>query len=110
VLYPHRPTPEAVFEILTRHRPTIFFGVPTLYAGMLAAKEAERRWDLSSLRLCVSAGEALPDEIYARWRSASASRSSTASAPPRSCTSSCPIVPAPRGPAQPACRFRDTRP
>jgi benzoate-CoA ligase len=68
VLYPHRPTPEAVFEILTRHRPTIFFGVPTLYAGMLAAKEAERRWDLSSLRLCVSAGEALPDEIYARWK------------------------------------------
>ena len=68
VLYPHRPTPEAAFEVITRHRPTLFFGVPTLYAGMLAVKEAERRFDLSSLRLCVSAGEALPAEIYARWR------------------------------------------
>ncbi len=68
VLYPHRPTPEGVFEVLARHRPTIFFGVPTLYAGMLAVKEAERRFDLSSLRLCVSAGEALPEEIYTRWR------------------------------------------
>jgi benzoate-CoA ligase len=68
VLYPHRPTPEGVFEVLTRQRPTIFFGVPTLYAGMLAVKEAERRFDLSSLRVCVSAGEALPEEIYTRWR------------------------------------------
>jgi benzoate-CoA ligase len=67
VLFPHRPTPEAVFEVLTRHRPTLFFGVPTLYAGMLAVKDAERRFDLSSLRLCVSAGEALPEEIYRRW-------------------------------------------
>jgi benzoate-CoA ligase family protein len=68
VLYPHRPTPESVFEILTRHRPTIFFGIPTLYAAMLAVKEAEQRFDLSALRLCVSAGEALPDELYKRWR------------------------------------------
>src|SRR5262245_25137381 len=68
VLYPHRPTPESVFEVLARHRPTLFFGVPTLYAAMLAVKEAERRFDLSSLRLCVSAGEALPEEIYQRWR------------------------------------------
>ena len=68
VLYPHRPTPEATFEVLSRHRPTLFFGVPTLYAGMLAVKEAERRFDLSSLRLCVSAGEALPSELYERWR------------------------------------------
>jgi benzoate-CoA ligase family protein len=68
VLYPGRPTPESVFEILHTHRPTLFFGVPTLYAGMLAVKEAEKRWDLSALRLCVSAGESLPDEIYKRWR------------------------------------------
>ncbi|HXG05270.1 MAG TPA: benzoate-CoA ligase family protein [Candidatus Binatia bacterium] len=67
VLFPHRPTAEGVFEVLTRHRPTLFFGVPTLYAGMLAVKDAERRFDLSSLRLCVSAGEALPEEIYRRW-------------------------------------------
>ena len=68
ILYPHRPTPDAVFEILARERPTIFFGVPTLYAGMLAVKDAHTRWDLGSLRLCVSAGEALPDEIYSRWK------------------------------------------
>ena len=68
VLYPHRPTPDVVFELLTRHRPTIFFGVPTLYAAMLAAKDAERRFDLSSLRLCVSAGEALPADLYRRWQ------------------------------------------
>lgn len=67
-LFPHRPTPETVFEILTRYRPTLFFGVPTLYAAMLNVKEAERRYDLSSLRLCVSAGEALPEELYHRWR------------------------------------------
>jgi len=66
VLYPHRPAPEAVFEILSRRRPTIFFGVPTLYAAMLAVKKVDH--DLSSLRLCVSAGEALPEEIYNRWR------------------------------------------
>src|SRR5499433_2790822 len=68
VLYPHRPTPDAVFEIIARHRPTLFFGIPTLYAAMLAIKEAEKRWDVSSLRLCVSAGEALPEELYNRWR------------------------------------------
>jgi benzoate-CoA ligase len=68
VLSAHRPMPEGVFEILARQRPTIFFGVPTLYAGMLAVKDADQRFDLSSLRLCVSAGEALPDEIYTRWR------------------------------------------
>jgi len=68
VLYPHRPLPEAMFEVIHRHRPTIFFGVPTLYAAMLQIKEAEKRYDLSSLRCCVSAGEALPEEIFKRWR------------------------------------------
>ena len=68
VLYPHRPLPEAMFELIHRHRPTLFFGVPTLYAAMLQVKEAEKRYDLSCLRLCVSAGEALPEELYRRWR------------------------------------------
>ena len=68
VLSPGRPTPEGVFDLLTRHRPTLFFGVPTLYAAMLALKDAEQQFDLSSLRLCVSAGEALPEELYTRWR------------------------------------------
>ena len=68
ILYPHRPTPDSVFELLEPSSATLFFGVPTLYAAMLAAKDAEQRYDLSSLRLCVSAGEALPDELYKRWR------------------------------------------
>jgi benzoate-CoA ligase len=68
VLYPNRPLPETMFELIARYRPTLFFGVPTLYAAMLAVKEAERRFDTSSLRLCVSAGEALPEELYTRWR------------------------------------------
>ncbi len=67
VLSPARPTPEAAFEVISRQRPTLFFAVPTLYAGMLAVKDAETRFDLSSLRLCVSAGEALPEELYRRW-------------------------------------------
>ena len=68
MLYPQRPTPEGVFEAITRYRPTLFFGIPTLVAAMLAVKDAEKRFDASSLRLCVSAGEALPEELYNRWR------------------------------------------
>jgi len=68
ILYAPRPTPDAVFDVIARHRPTLFFGVPTLYAGMLALSDAGGRRDLSSLRLCVSAGEALPADLYARWR------------------------------------------
>jgi benzoate-CoA ligase len=60
--------PEAMFELIHRHKPTLFFGVPTLYAAMLQVKEAEKRYDLSSLRFCISAGEALPEELYKRWR------------------------------------------
>ena len=62
------PTPDAMFELIQRHRPTLFFGIPTLYAAMLQVKEAEKRYDLSCLRLCVSAGEALPEELYRRWQ------------------------------------------
>src|ERR671925_243823 len=68
LLYPGRPLPETMFEIISRDKPTIFFGVPTLYAAMLAVRDAEARYDLSSLRLCVSAGEALPPELFRRWK------------------------------------------
>ena len=68
ILYPGRPLPETMFEIIARERPTIFFGVPTLYAAMLAVRDAETTYDLSSLRLCVSAGEALPPELFRRWK------------------------------------------
>jgi 4-hydroxybenzoate-CoA ligase len=70
VLLPQRPTPEAVFEVMRRHQPTIFFGVPTLYASLLARKEMTRGAGSPRLRLCVSAGEALPGQLGERWRDA----------------------------------------
>ncbi len=63
VLLPERPTPEAVFRIFKQHQPTVFFGVPTLYASMLAHPGATREASSERLRLCVSAGEALPAEV-----------------------------------------------
>ena len=68
VVEAQRPTPELVLEILTTHEPTIFFGVPTLYAGLLAASTDEDGPRLASLRLCVSAGEALPEDVGNRWQ------------------------------------------
>jgi benzoate-CoA ligase family protein len=67
VLYPGRPTPEAVFEQVKRHRPTLFFGVPTAYAQMLAALDRGVSADFSSVRACASAGEALPESLFSRW-------------------------------------------
>jgi benzoate-CoA ligase family protein len=67
VLFDGRPTPEVIFDIIEGFRPTLYFGVPTLYAAMLRAL-GERGRDLSSLRACVSAGEALPAEICRRWQ------------------------------------------
>jgi len=66
VLMAERPTPAAVAKRLVEHRPTIFYGVPTLYAAMLASTELPAK-DRINLRLCVSAGEALPENIGNRW-------------------------------------------
>jgi benzoate-CoA ligase family protein len=66
VLLDARPTAQNTLETIERFRPTVYFGVPTLYAAQLAALESARP-DLSSLRLCVSAGEPLPAEIFRRW-------------------------------------------
>ena len=68
VLLPGRPTPQAVFDVLKHHNPTIFFGVPTLYAAMLAHPDAGPAISSKKLRACVSAGEALPEEIGNRWK------------------------------------------
>ena len=67
VLLDGRPTPESTFETIEEFKPTLFFGVPTLYAAQLNAL-GKRKPDVSSVRLCVSAGEALPAEIFRRWR------------------------------------------
>jgi 4-hydroxybenzoate-CoA ligase len=68
VLWPHRPTPESVFAIMRAHRPTVFFGVPTQYTALLGHTEIGRGAGSDRLRLCVSAGEALPAHIGERWR------------------------------------------
>jgi benzoate-CoA ligase len=67
VLYPGRPEPARVFEIIARERPTLFFAVPTAFAALLHAADAEAPSDLSSVRLCLSAGEPLPKALYERW-------------------------------------------
>jgi len=67
VLMTGRPEPEAVFATIERHRPTVFFGVPTLYVAMSAHGGSEAR-DLPSLRLCVSAAETLSSELFNEWR------------------------------------------
>ena len=67
ILMAERPTPAAVFKRLVEHRPSIFYGVPTLYAAMLAAGDAPAG-DALALRRCASAGEALPAELGRRWR------------------------------------------
>jgi len=79
VLNPEPPTPENVFRHLEKFRPTVFFGVPTLYGQMLEYiehrdKEKGEKPDpngdhpFSSVRICVSAGEALPIDLYYRWK------------------------------------------
>ena len=79
VLNSQAPTPEGIFKHLVKFRPTIFFGVPTLYGQMLDYKErqdresgvkadADSNHEFSSVRICVSAGEALPTDIYYRWK------------------------------------------
>ncbi len=67
ILYPDRPTPESVLAIMRQHNPTIFYCVPTLYASMLAHPELGPGVGSNRLRLCVSAGEALPEDVGKRW-------------------------------------------
>ena len=67
VLSPARPQAKSVLEIVQRTRPTLFFSVPTLYAAMLEEARATD-YDLSSVRLAISAAEPLPAEIFRRWK------------------------------------------
>ncbi len=66
VLMAERPTPASVCRVLRQHRPSIFYGVPTLYAALLASGELPARGE-HRLRACVSAGEALPEDLGKRW-------------------------------------------
>jgi 4-hydroxybenzoate-CoA ligase len=68
ILFAGRPMPAAIFDVVRQQRPTLFFGVPTAYANMLAAIDEGAAADFTSVRTCVSAGEALPAAILERWR------------------------------------------
>jgi benzoate-CoA ligase len=65
-----RPEPATVLALLSRHPVTVFFGFPTLYGAILAAIDNARPAPLEHLRLCVSAGEALPAALADRWSAA----------------------------------------
>jgi benzoate-CoA ligase family protein len=67
VLMRGRPAPDRIFETVARHRPTLFFSVPALYAAM-ARTPAAAQTDFSSMRACVSAAEPLPAAVLARWQ------------------------------------------
>jgi 4-hydroxybenzoate-CoA ligase len=67
-LLAERPTPDAVLDIMRRHQPSMFFGVPSLYAALLGHKGLSHRMGSARLRLCVSAGEALPAHLAERFR------------------------------------------
>ncbi|MFN5349018.1 MAG: benzoate-CoA ligase family protein [Polaromonas sp.] len=69
VLLPARPAPADVFDVLKRLKPTIFYGVPTLYAALLADPARPAKAE-AALRLCTSAGEALPAEIGKKFTAA----------------------------------------
>jgi benzoate-CoA ligase family protein len=66
IVFPERSTPERIFELIAEHRPTILVNVPTMMAQMLNHPDASAQ-DLSCLRFCTSAGEALPRDLHDRW-------------------------------------------
>ncbi|MGH9569405.1 MAG: benzoate-CoA ligase family protein, partial [Candidatus Angelobacter sp.] len=68
ILWPGSPSPPNIFSVIERHRPTLFFSVPSNYSSLLAYPPDNREFDLSSVRWAVSAGEALPAAIYHRFK------------------------------------------
>jgi benzoate-CoA ligase family protein len=66
IAFPERTTVERIFELIARFRPTILVNVPTMMSAMVAHPAASTQ-DFSSLRLCTSAGEALPAELHRKW-------------------------------------------
>lgn len=68
VLSPHRPTPAHVVELMQKHKPNIFCGVPTLFASLLHHPGLGAGAGSERLRICTSAGEALPEHVGNRWR------------------------------------------
>lgn len=67
IVFPERATPERLFELIRAYRPTLFIQVPTMLNAMAGHPQASEH-DLGCIRLCTSAGEALPLEVYERWK------------------------------------------
>ncbi|WP_316185539.1 MULTISPECIES: benzoate-CoA ligase family protein [unclassified Bradyrhizobium] len=68
ILNSERPTPALMFKLLNRYNPTIFYGVPTLFAAMLHDESLRHEKAGSALRICTSAGEALPESVGSAWK------------------------------------------
>ncbi len=68
-IFPEKATPERIFDLIGRHRPTVLTAVPTAINAMVSSPDVSGV-DFSSLRVCISAGEALPAELYHRWKKA----------------------------------------
>jgi benzoate-CoA ligase family protein len=69
ILWPGSPSPPNIYGVIERYRPTLFFSVPSNYSTLLAyQRENGPEFDFSSIRLAVSAGEALPTPIYHRFK------------------------------------------
>ncbi len=68
ILWPGPPTPPNVYAVIERHRPTLFYSVPTNYVALLAHKREGADFDLSSIRNGVSAGESLPPAVFERFK------------------------------------------
>src|SRR4029453_231006 len=68
ILWPGPPAAASVYSVIERHRPTLFFSVPTNYGMLLAHTREGRDFDLSSIRHAVSAGEALPPALFQRFK------------------------------------------
>jgi benzoate-CoA ligase family protein len=69
ILWPGSPSPQNIFSIIERHKPTLFFSVPSNYSTLLSfRRENGPEFDLSSIRWAVSAGEALPAPLYHRFK------------------------------------------
>jgi benzoate-CoA ligase family protein len=66
IAFPERTTADRIFELIAEHRPTILVNVPTMMSAMVGHPDAAGQ-DLSCLRLCTSAGEALPAELHRKW-------------------------------------------
>jgi benzoate-CoA ligase family protein len=69
IVFGERTTPQRIFDLIAEHRPTILVNVPTMMSAMIAHPTAADQ-DLSCLRLCTSAGEALPPELHRKWTAA----------------------------------------